>query len=150
LIIKNNDAFLLSQWLEKGVFDALEKAYLKSLTFAVYSKEKDQDDGILLETYQFLVEYGDEKQIKLNGVTMNRENMKKQAVTFIRCLVEFTGTLDELPDDRYLTMKLAVIRTSPSCQLINCSTTTIILPPTMNQNSLLPLLLKFSNFLPLR
>jgi meiosis-specific protein len=108
LIIKNNDAFLLSQWLEKGVFDALEKAYLKSLTFAVYAKEKEKDDGILLETYQFLVEYGDEKQIKLNGVTMNRENMKKQAVTFIRCLVEFTGTLDELPDDRYLTMKLAV------------------------------------------
>jgi meiosis-specific protein len=117
LIVKNDDAFLLSQWLEKGVFDALEKSYLKSLTFAVYAKEKDQDEGILLETYQFLVEYGDEKQIKLNGVTMNRENMKKQAVTFIRCLVEFTGTLDELPDDRYLTMRLAVCFSSNSPHL---------------------------------
>jgi meiosis-specific protein HOP1 len=105
--IKNPDAFLLTQWLERGVFDALEKSYLKSLTFAVYAKEEGKED-ILLETYQFVVEYGDEKQIKLNGVTMDRENMKQQAVTFIRCLVEFTGTLDTLPSERYLTMKLAV------------------------------------------
>lgn len=34
--------------------------------------------------------------------------MKKQAVSFIRCLVEFTGTLDELPEDRWLTLKLTV------------------------------------------
>ena len=106
--MKNVDAFLLSQWLEKGVFDALEKSYLKSLTFAVYAKETENEEKKLLETYQFLVEYGVHKQIKLNGVTIDRENMKKQAVTFIRCLVEFTNTLDELPEDRYLTMKLAV------------------------------------------
>lgn len=104
--------------MEKGVFDALEKSYLKSLTFAVYAKESDESEGILLETYQFLVEYGDEKQIKLNGVTMNRENMKKQAVTFIRCLVEFAGTLDELPEDRYLTMKLAASSTVVAITLI--------------------------------
>jgi meiosis-specific protein len=108
------DAFLLSQWLEKGVFDALEKSFLKSLTFAVYAKSKIGGEDILLETYQFVVEYSDDKQLKLNGVVMNRENMKKQAVTFIRCLVEFAGTLDELPADRHLTMKLAVRNTDIS------------------------------------
>jgi hypothetical protein len=89
------------------VFDALEKKYLKSLTFAVYARMKSQEDT-LLETYQFIVEYDSSGSALLNGVAMTRENLKKQAVTFIRCLVEFSGTLDVLPSERYLTMKLNV------------------------------------------
>jgi len=36
--VDNYEAFLLTQWLEKGVFSALELSYLSALTFAVYSK----------------------------------------------------------------------------------------------------------------
>jgi len=108
IIVKYRDAFLLTQWLECGVFDALEKSYLKSLTFAVYSTPNlstDDSNDTLIETYQFTVEYSD-AQVKLNGLAMNRDNLKKQAVTFIRCLIEFTSTLDELPENRYLTLKI--------------------------------------------
>lgn len=99
---------IIKRWLERGVFDALEQSFLKSMTFAVYATDKTGQEDILLETYQFCVEYTREKKIKLNGLEMNRETLKKQAVTFIRCLIEFTSTLDELPEDRYLSMKLTV------------------------------------------
>ena len=101
----------MTQWLERGVFSALESKYLKSMTFAVYCKNPDgRGEDMLLETYQFQVNYPlDEKSpIGLNGVPMTRDNLKKQAVTFIRSLVEFSSTLDHLPDDRWLTLKLSV------------------------------------------
>jgi hypothetical protein len=36
--VANAEAFLLTQWLERGVFRALEDQYLSCLTFAVYTK----------------------------------------------------------------------------------------------------------------
>jgi len=36
--IKDQKAFLLTQWLERGVFKVLEDNYLSAMTFAVYSK----------------------------------------------------------------------------------------------------------------
>jgi hypothetical protein len=79
--------------------------YLKSLTFAVYTKDSAGLD-VLIETYAFAFEYPTDAPAKINGQDMDRDNMKKQAVSFIRCLVEFAGTLDELPEDRWLTLKL--------------------------------------------
>ena len=35
--IRNEEAWMLTRWLEEGVFVALEKQYLKSMTFSVYS-----------------------------------------------------------------------------------------------------------------
>ena len=78
------------------------------MTFAVYATGKNGKEDMLLETYQFAVDYTPDKEVKLNGMTMNRETLKKQAVTFIRCLIEFTSTLEELPDERFLSMKLTV------------------------------------------
>lgn len=78
------------------------------MTFAVYASGKNGQEDTLLETYQFVVEFTPDKEVKLNGVVMSRETLKKQAVTFIRCLIEFTSTLDELPEDRFLSMKLTV------------------------------------------
>ena len=37
IIVKNQDAFNVTQWLEKGVFKALEDQYLEQLTFAIFS-----------------------------------------------------------------------------------------------------------------
>lgn len=105
LKVKHQDAFLLTQWLERGVFEALAKEYLKTLTFAVYTKDSFGMD-ILIETYAFAFEYPAGAPAKINGLDMDRDSMKKQAVSFIRCLVEFAGTLEELPDDKWLTLKL--------------------------------------------
>ena len=33
LRVKNKDAFMITQWLEKGVFDAIEKRYATKLSF---------------------------------------------------------------------------------------------------------------------
>jgi hypothetical protein len=42
----------------------------------------------------------------LNGKPVTLDNTKLQAISFIRGLVEFASTLDVLPDDRFLTLKL--------------------------------------------
>jgi hypothetical protein len=107
VLVKHPDAFLLTQWLERGVFDALTQKYLKTLTFAVYTSDKPETDR-LLETYTFAFDYPEGRCPTVNGKAMNRETMKLQAVAFIRSLVEFSGTLDALPNDRWLTMKLTV------------------------------------------
>ena len=99
------------------MFDALERSFLKSLTFSIYKrseKERQQspetdgvdENDILLECYNFGIEYTN-NSLSLNGVAMTRDTLKKQAVSFIRCLIEFSNTLDTLPEERYLSMKLS-------------------------------------------
>jgi len=110
VVVRHPEAFLLTQWLEKGVFEALELGYLKSMIFAVYCNDTVTKEDMLLETYQFQVELPKDGKsaIKVNGVPATRDSLKRQAVTFIRSLVEFSGTLESLPEDRWLTLKLAV------------------------------------------
>ena len=138
--VLNEDAFLLSQWLERSVFEvsarhtplriltltlthtltlqlpsqhpkALEKGYLHSMAFMVYrkdDKDKTSDAVQVLETYTFNVQYPSSKDdpISVNNQPVTLENTKMQAIAFIRCLVEFASTLDVLPEDRWLTLKL--------------------------------------------
>jgi len=110
IVVLHPEAFLLTQWLEKGVFDSLELKYLKSMTFAVFCKSPTTGEDMLLETYQFHVDYPVDAKAPmiLNNLPMTKDTLKKQAVTFIRSLVEFSGTLDELPEERWLTLKLTV------------------------------------------
>ena len=69
----------------RGVFDALEQSYLKSLSFCIYKRntapsslKKVTDDDILLECYNFGIQYSDEA-LTMNGVPMTRDSLKKQA-----------------------------------------------------------------------
>lgn len=80
------------------------------MTFAIYSKNKETNEDMLLETYQFHIDYPTNEKIPmgLNGMPMTKDTLKKQAVTFIRSLVEFSSTLEILPDERWLTIKLTV------------------------------------------
>ncbi len=77
------------------------------MTFAIYVKNDIGSDN-LLETYTFSFEYPENDVPKFNGNPMDRDSMKAQAVSFIRCLVDFSGTLEELPKERWLTLKLTV------------------------------------------
>ncbi len=77
LEILHKDAFLLTQWLEKGVFEALEKKYLKSVTFAII-KGNDIAET-LLETYSFSVNYTEVNGKLLpsfNGVIATKDNLR--------------------------------------------------------------------------
>lgn len=104
------------------MFEALELGYLKSMIFAVYCNDPKTKEDALLETYQFQVELPKDGKsvIKVNGVPATRDSLKRQAVTFIRALVEFSGTLESLPEDRWLTLKLVVSTPVCSCKNQRC------------------------------
>ncbi len=111
IIVDHQEAFLLTQWLERGVFAALETEYLSSMVFAVYTKHPISKEDILIESYEFKIAYGGEgKPLKLNDIELHsKSEVKNQAAKFIRALTEFTSTLDGLPNNRWLTIQLKVI-----------------------------------------
>jgi hypothetical protein len=111
LVILNAEAFSPTQWLERGIFKALEQEYLSGLTFALCSKQPMTGKDILLEKYEFRLTYAGEKtHASINGQALDSTNeLKSQAKKFLRSLIAFVETLDELPEDRWLTMMLKVI-----------------------------------------
>lgn len=44
----NQQAKLLIQWLEKGVFDALNKKFVETITFAIYGYVNNADKATLM------------------------------------------------------------------------------------------------------
>jgi hypothetical protein len=96
--------------IEKGVFDALNKEYLSSLTFTIFSKHPINQQDLPLESYEFKVAYADENQpARINGVNLaTKDQLKSQASKFVRSLVEFSSTLEELPHDRWITLTISV------------------------------------------
>lgn len=69
---------LLINWLEQGVFDALDKHYLSDVVFAVYAKGEDRNT--LLECYQFHVDYPEEADGLCLGPCTLRLNLKHNAL----------------------------------------------------------------------
>ena len=106
--VTNQEAFLVTQWLERGVFHALENEYLSCISFAIYSREAKTNSDVLLESYEFKISYSsDGKVAKINDVDItSKEVVKTQAAKLIRSLTEFTATLDELPKTRWITVEL--------------------------------------------
>src|SRR4051812_13761552 len=89
--IINEEAFLLTQWLEKGVFLALESEYLSSMTFAIFTKHPLTKEDLLLETYEFKVSYQADSPATINNVPLvSRDTVKNHAAKFIRALTEFS------------------------------------------------------------
>ncbi|XP_028772200.1 meiosis-specific protein ASY1 isoform X2 [Neltuma alba] len=111
----------LIDWMEKGVYDALQKKYLKTLFFCVC----ETVDGPMIEEYAFSFSYSgsDKQEVSMN---INRTGNKKQGGTFksnstteitpqqmrssackmIRTLVQLMRTLDKMPEERTILMKL--------------------------------------------
>ncbi|CAL5073327.1 unnamed protein product [Urochloa decumbens] len=110
----------LIDWMEKGVYDALQKKYLKTLLFCICEKE----EGPMIEEYAFSFSYpntGTEEVV----MNMSRTGSKKSSTTFtsyalevtpdemrssackmIRTLVSLMRTLDPMPEERTILMKL--------------------------------------------
>ncbi|XP_024019162.1 meiosis-specific protein ASY1 [Morus notabilis] len=111
----------LIDWMEKGVYDALQKKYLKTLLFCVC----EAVDGPMIEEYAFSFNYSgsDSQEVMMN---INRSGNKKQGGTFkcssteeitpnqmrsaackmVRTLVQLMRTLDKMPEERTILMKL--------------------------------------------
>lgn len=92
--------------MEKGVYDALQKKYLKTLLFCICEKE-----GLMIEEYAFSFSYpnsngeevvmnlsrtGDTKNsatFKSNAEEVTTDEMRESACKMIRMLVSLMSTL---------------------------------------------------------
>ncbi|KAM0866655.1 hypothetical protein ACQ4PT_042484 [Festuca glaucescens] len=109
----------LIDWMEKGVYDALQKKYLKTLLFCICEKE----EGPMIEEYAFSFSYpskGEEVSMNLsrtgskknsatfksNAEEVTPDQMRSSACKMIRTLVSLMRTLDQMPDERTILMKL--------------------------------------------
>nr|CAB3453888.1 unnamed protein product [Digitaria exilis] len=110
----------LIDWMEKGVYDALQKKYLKTLLFCICEKE----EGPMIEEYSFSFSYPNTSTEEV-AMNMSRTGSKKGSTTFtsnasevtpdqmrssackmIRTLVSLMRTLDPMPEERTILMKL--------------------------------------------
>ncbi|GAA98305.1 hypothetical protein E5Q_04989 [Mixia osmundae IAM 14324] len=122
---RSQEADRLLDYLEQGVYDALERSFLRSLLFAVFLDPEDQQN--LVECYTFNFSYaspadGPQMSITRTGLTgegftfepETQGNVKKQVQSLIRRLVAMTQSLSELPRRRFITMKLYYTPTCPA------------------------------------
>ncbi|KXZ44956.1 hypothetical protein GPECTOR_60g733 [Gonium pectorale] len=113
----------LVDWVEGGVYDAIKKGYLKNLFFGI---SNDPEGTQLLEEYIFSFKYGDGKvMMDVNAVAgegarkqsgkmgefkqdskADLNTVRYQVCRLIRMLVQVCRTLDKVPAERYLFMKL--------------------------------------------
>lgn len=120
ILVKNQDAFDVTQWLEKGVFKALEDQYLDQLTFAIFTAHPVTGEDLLLETYEFKCTYPgittEGKRVskpKVNNQSLDKNALKSQANKFVRSLIEFSSSLEDVPEERWITIELAYTANCP-------------------------------------
>ncbi len=121
------DALSVTRWLEEGAFLALEKEYLEQMIFCIYTIGKENLPDSLLERYNSLMYR--HFTVKLHSYTFkfrhtsgtatfstsftgnqqmnsSAENVKAQTIQLVRSLVSITNSLEPLPANRLITMKL--------------------------------------------
>lgn len=132
LVVTKPEVRHFVDWLEQGVFDALQKEYLDIVLLEVFARDPRKANaknrrqakksqvpgrGELLECFSFTVTYGkDGAQLKLSGSGTNgatscpsgsKEDIKKNTSLVLRSLVELTQTLEPLPKNRILSIKVS-------------------------------------------
>ncbi|MCL7035784.1 hypothetical protein MKW94_013753, partial [Papaver nudicaule] len=121
LMPRDAESRKLIDWMEKGVYDALQKKYLKTLLFCIC----EASEGPMIEEYAFSFTYpkSDNEEVMMN---VSRTGNRKQGATFkssgnaditpnqmrssackmVRTLVQLMRTLDRIPEERTILMKL--------------------------------------------
>ncbi|KAF3939914.1 hypothetical protein ABW19_dt0202435 [Dactylella cylindrospora] len=112
----------LVDWMEKGIFYAMERGYLKAFQLAVFLDPSTPE--IIQEAYTFTINYshgpnhGVVDGITMSDIIQNGEkrplvpelldahSVRRSARAIIRRLIVVTQNLDLLPEDRYLTIRL--------------------------------------------
>ncbi|ONK71998.1 uncharacterized protein A4U43_C04F14590 [Asparagus officinalis] len=110
----------LIDWMEQGVYDALQKKYLKALLFCIC----EELEGPMIEEYAFSFSYsnsnseevsmnvnrsGNKKNgvnFKSNSMDITPDQMRSSACKMVRTLVQLMRTLDQMPEERTIVMKL--------------------------------------------
>ncbi|XP_034691094.1 meiosis-specific protein ASY1-like isoform X3 [Vitis riparia] len=110
----------LIDWMEKGVYDALQKKYLKTLMFCVC----EAIEGPMIEEYAFSFSYSnsDSQEVSMNvnrtgtkkggtfkcnsATEVTPNQMRSSACKMVRTLVQLMRTLDRMPEERTILMKL--------------------------------------------
>ncbi|KAK8936781.1 hypothetical protein KSP39_PZI012447 [Platanthera zijinensis] len=110
----------LIDWMEKGVYDALQKKYLKTLLFCIC----EDLEGPMIEEYSFSFNYADPSKeavsmnisrngnkksgatFRANNMDITPDQMRSSACKMIRTLVQLMTTLDHMPSERTILMKL--------------------------------------------
>ncbi|KAK6139144.1 hypothetical protein DH2020_027112 [Rehmannia glutinosa] len=92
----------LIDWMEKGVYDALQKKYLKTLLFCVC----EAVDGPMIEEYALILlsllvlAYFDEVPfLQFHSVTLVLTVRRSSACKMVRTLVQLMRTLDKMPEE---------------------------------------------------
>lgn len=126
--VENPEARHVHSWIEEGLFDAINKQYLKALILSIH----DFDSDSLLECYQYRFDYSAGLNVELdrtqidqplssasiisnsnrtsqmnNDSVITKEEAKSQTTKLLQGLIALTQTLGPLPDKRYLSMRLA-------------------------------------------
>eukprot|EP01059_Diplonema_ambulator_P014980 TRINITY_DN26025_c0_g1_i1.p1 TRINITY_DN26025_c0_g1~~TRINITY_DN26025_c0_g1_i1.p1 ORF type:complete len:212 (+),score=56.95 TRINITY_DN26025_c0_g1_i1:48-638(+) len=108
---------MVIDWLEKGVFDALQKQYLRVLSLVV---QRAEGSGIL-ETYDFHIDYPEgvpTVAICASGGSQphpqSREGIAHSMKLVLRKLITLTQSMMELPPDRVVTMKIVYDPSTPT------------------------------------
>eukprot|EP00892_Ulva_mutabilis_P003663 jgi/Ulvmu1/1669/UM114_0043.1 len=115
----------MNDWIEKDVHEALSAGFLHSLHFCVC---KDRGGTDLIEQYSYTFTYTAEGKAcmdvrvsnKKKGRTVKNkappdpESIRCQVVRMLRMLVEITSTLDRMPEERYLLMKVEYTEDTPA------------------------------------
>jgi len=107
--VLNNDAYLLTQWLEQGVFPCIDAGFLAVMKMCLFAPHPITRTDVLLETYEFRVAYAGANGSdapSINSVPITKKTIKAQASRFIRSLIEFASTLDKLPTEKWITIQL--------------------------------------------
>eukprot|EP00903_Cladosiphon_okamuranus_P019216 g17670.t1 len=117
-IVKDQEAYDLTKWLESGVFEAIELRYLRRMEFIITSPQHENPR----EAYSFDLTYPDDPRdpaITVGGTKVTTvASTKGQLIKLIRSLIAFGNTLGELPRERFLNIKLWYFedRTPPGWQ----------------------------------
>ena len=98
----NEEARTLTKWLI-GAFDAIEKSYLREMTFIIYLDEHNPED--VHEKYTFHFKYDDEGEASFSMSKLDEKkkktemsNIRETTRSLLQNIVVMTYTLDPLPN----------------------------------------------------
>ncbi|KAG9086622.1 DNA binding protein, partial [Ceratobasidium sp. 370] len=133
----STEADCLLDYLENGIFDALEKQYLKSFVFAIYiaspSHPDKENPKNLIEAYTFNVSYHEvgakvrapalSLETSLSNLALSQDDpatvaikngrpptlgdVKKSVQSLVKRLISATQSMDPIPNPRFATFKIS-------------------------------------------
>ncbi|KAI9203330.1 HORMA domain-containing protein [Polychytrium aggregatum] len=102
----------LIDWIEHGVYDALEKRYLKTMVFFIFYDPSDPCN--IIESYTFSFSYPSERQMHVSFhmddhqvyALKTKDEIMKATSEMLRRLLVLTQTLKPLPESAYISIRL--------------------------------------------